>query len=127
MPGGTGLSHLRDSLREQYIDVGIAEEHAMTFAAGLSAGGMKPVFAVYSTFLQRAFDQMIHDVSIEPKHVVLGIDRAGIVGGDGETHQGIFDVPMLTAVPGAVVYSPFDYAELEKDLEKLTLQIEALE
>lgn len=117
MTDGTGLKGFAEKFPERFFDVGIAEEHAMTFAAGLSAGGMKPVFAVYSTFIQRAFDQMIHDVSIEPKHVVLGIDRAGIVGGDGETHQGIFDVPMLTAVPGAVVYSPFDYAELEKDLE----------
>ena len=116
MTDGTGLREFSEKYKERFFDVGIAEEHAMTFAAGLAAGGMKPVFAVYSTFLQRAYDQVLHDASIEPKHVVIGIDRAGIVGGDGETHQGTFDVPILTTVPGITVYSPSDYSELENDL-----------
>ncbi len=118
MAEGTGLKEFSERYPERFFDVGIAEEHAMTFAAGLAAGGMKPVFAVYSTFLQRAYDQVLHDASIEPKHVVIGIDRAGIVGGDGETHQGTFDIPILTSVPGVTVYSPANYAELYKDLEK---------
>lgn len=117
MTDGTGLKEFSEKYKERFFDVGIAEEHAMTFAAGLAAGGMKPVFAVYSTFLQRAYDQIIHDASIEPKHVVLGIDRAGIVGGDGETHQGTFDVPILTTVPGITVYSPSNYAELKRNLK----------
>lgn len=118
MTDGTGLRKFSEKYKERFFDVGIAEEHAMTFAAGLAAGGMRPVFAVYSTFLQRAYDQILHDASIEPKHVVIGIDRAGIVGGDGETHQGTFDVPILTTVPGITVYSPSDYSELENVLKK---------
>lgn len=117
MTDGTGLREFSEKYPERFFDVGIAEEHAMTFAAGLAAGGMKPVFAVYSTFLQRAYDQILHDASIEPKHVVIGIDRAGIVGGDGETHQGTFDVPLLTTIPGITVYSPSDYSELGRNLE----------
>ena len=117
MTDGTGLKNFAKKYPERFFDVGIAEEHALTFAAGLAAGGMKPVFAVYSTFLQRSFDQIIHDASINPLHVVLAIDRAGIVGGDGETHQGIFDVPMLTAIPGVTIYSPFNYAELDRVLK----------
>lgn len=118
MADGTGLREFSEKYPERFFDVGIAEEHAMTFAAGLAAGGMKPVFAVYSTFLQRAYDQVLHDASIEPKHVVLGIDRAGIVGGDGETHQGTFDIPILTSVPGTTVYCPFNYSELRSSLKK---------
>ena len=118
MTDGTGLRKFSEKYKERFFDVGIAEEHAMTFAAGLAAGGMKPVFAVYSTFLQRAYDQILHDASIEPKHVVIGIDRAGIVGGDGETHQGTFDIPILTTIPGVTIYSPSDYSELESDLIK---------
>ncbi len=118
MTDGTGLREFSENFKERFFDVGIAEEHAMTFAAGLAAGGMKPVFAVYSTFLQRAYDQILHDASIEAKHVVIGIDRAGIVGGDGETHQGTFDVPILTTIPGITVYSPSDYSELENSLKK---------
>ena len=118
MTDGTGLREFSQKYKNRFFDVGIAEEHAMTFAAGLAAGGMKPVFAVYSTFLQRAYDQILHDASIEPKHVVIGIDRAGIVGGDGETHQGTFDIPILTTIPGVTIYSPSDYAELENNLKK---------
>lgn len=118
MTDGTGLRHFAEKYKNRFFDVGIAEEHAMTFAAGLAAGGMKPVFAVYSTFLQRAYDQIIHDASIEPKHIVIGIDRAGIVGGDGETHQGTFDVPILTSIPGITIFSPSDYSELHKSLSE---------
>lgn len=118
MAEGTGLKEFSEKHPERFFDVGIAEEHAMTFAAGLAAGGMNPVFAVYSTFLQRAYDQVLHDASIEPKHVVLGIDRAGIVGGDGETHQGTFDIPILTSIPGTVIYCPADYDELRSSLKK---------
>lgn len=117
MTDGTGLRSFSETYPDRFFDVGIAEEHALTFAAGLAAGGMKPVFAVYATFLQRAFDQLIHDASIEPKHVVLGIDRAGIVGGDGETHQGIFDIPMLTPIPGVTIRCPFTYQELFFDIK----------
>lgn len=117
MTDGTGLRSFSETYPDRFFDVGIAEEHALTFAAGLAAGGMKPVFAVYATFLQRAFDQLIHDASIEPKHVVLGIDRAGIVGGDGETHQGIFDIPMLTPIPGITIRCPFTYQELFFDIK----------
>lgn len=118
MTEGTGLGEFSVKYPKRFFDVGIAEEHAMTFAAGLAAGGKKPVFAVYSTFLQRTYDQILHDASIEPKHVVLGIDRAGVVGGDGETHQGTFDIPILTSIPGTTVYCPFDYDELDLELEK---------
>lgn len=118
MAEGTGLLEFSQKYPDRFFDVGIAEEHAMTFAAGLAAGGMKPVFAVYSTFLQRAYDQVLHDASIEPKHVVIGIDRAGIVGGDGETHQGTFDIPILTSIPGTTIYCPADYDELKNALCK---------
>ncbi len=117
MKDGTGLSPFAEQFPNRFFDVGIAEEHAMTFAAGLAAGGEKPVLAIYSTFLQRAVDQLIHDASIEPRHVVLGIDRAGIVGGDGETHQGVFDISILTAVPGVKIFSPCTFDELRRDLK----------
>lgn len=117
MTDGTGLQSFSKMYPDRFFDVGIAEEHALTFAAGLAAGGMKPVFAVYSTFLQRTFDQLIHDASIEPKHIVLGVDRAGIVGGDGETHQGIFDISMLTPIPGVTIRCPFTYRELFFDIK----------
>ena len=118
MTYGTGLQYFQEKFPERFYDVGIAEQHAVTFAAGLAASGMKPVFAVYSTFLQRAYDQLLHDVSIGKLHVVLGIDRAGIVGEDGETHQGTFDVPMLTSIPGTAIYSPACYEELKICLKK---------
>ena len=90
MPDGTGLKRFRNMFPDRFFDVGIAEQHAVTFAAGLAAGGLKPVVAVYSSFLQRAYDQILHDVCIQNLHVVFAIDRAGLVGSDGETHQGIF-------------------------------------
>ena len=95
MPDGTGLKRFRNMYPERFFDVGIAEEHAVTFAAGLAAGGLKPVVAIYSSFLQRAYDQILHDVCIQNLPVVFAIDRAGLVGSDGETHQGIFDLSFL--------------------------------
>ena len=118
MKYGTGLQYFNKDFPDRFTDVGIAEEHAVTYSAGLAAGGKIPVFAVYSSFLQRSFDQLIHDCSIEKRHVVLAVDRAGFVGEDGETHHGMFDVPMLTSVPGAVVYSPSDNKELTFCLRK---------
>ena len=118
MEYGTGLQFFEAEHPDRFYDVGIAEQHAVTFAAGLAGVGMIPVFAVYSTFLQRSYDQLIHDVAIGGLHVVLGIDRAGIVGEDGETHQGTFDVPMLTSIPGTTIYSPACYEELRLCLDK---------
>ena len=118
MKYGTGLQFFSASHRDRFFDVGIAEEHALTFCCGLAQNGMIPVFAVYSTFLQRAYDQIIHDAAIENQHIVLAVDRAGIVGNDGETHQGIFDVSFLSSVPNTTVYSPSDYTELRQCLTK---------
>lgn len=113
MTYGTGLQYFATEHKERFFDVGIAEQHAVTFSAGLASMGKVPVFAVYSSFLQRAVDQLIHDVSIGKNHIVLGIDRAGVVGEDGETHHGLFDVPILMSVPNTVVYSPACYDELK--------------
>lgn len=118
MKQGTGLSSFEKKYPKRFFDIGIAEGHGVTFAAGLAAGGMIPVFAVYSTFLQRGYDQLIHDCSIEKVHAVFAIDRAGIVGEDGETHQGMFDTTFLSSVPGITVYSPCSYEELESCLYK---------
>lgn len=109
---GTGLSAFAAQYKERFFDVGIAEEHAVTFAAGLASAGMIPVFAVYSTFLQRAYDQIIHDAAMQKHHIVLAVDRAGIVGEDGETHQGLFDVSFLNAIPNVTVFCPTYYDEL---------------
>lgn len=116
MADGTGLSTFAKKYKNRFFDVGIAEEHAVVFAAGLARNGMIPVFAVYSTFLQRAYDQIIHDAALQDLKVVLAIDRAGIVGEDGETHQGIFDVSFLNSIPGMTVYSPALKDELPKFL-----------
>ncbi|MBR6735781.1 MAG: 1-deoxy-D-xylulose-5-phosphate synthase [Oscillospiraceae bacterium] len=118
MEHGTGLQHFSKDHKhdKRYYDVGIAEEFGATFAAALAAGGKCPVFAIYSTFLQRAYDQLIHDAAIESRHIVLGVDRAGIVGDDGETHQGIFDAAFLSTVPGMAVFSPANYNELRGQL-----------
>lgn len=112
MQTGTGLTGFKKEFPSRFFDVGIAEEHAITFAGGLAAGGMLPVCAVYSTFLQRAFDQIIHDGALQNIKMVLAVDRAGIVGEDGETHQGIFDVPFLNSVPNVTVFSPTYFEEL---------------
>lgn len=118
MKYGTGLQYFASEFPDRFFDVGIAEQHAVTFCGGLASMGKIPVFSVYSSFLQRAFDQLIHDNAIPKNHIVLCVDRAGVVGEDGETHQGIFDVPMLTAIPSTTVYSPFDYSELKACLKK---------
>lgn len=112
MKYGTGLQFFCNRFPERFFDVGIAEQHAVTFAGGLAAMGQIPVFAVYSSFLQRSYDQLVHDISIGKLHIVLGIDRAGIVGEDGETHQGLMDVPMLTTIKNTTIYSPCCYEEL---------------
>ncbi len=112
MPDGTGLDILQKEFPDRYFDVGIAEEHAVTFSAGMATQGMVPVVAVYSTFLQRAFDQIIHDVALQKLHVVFVLDRAGLVGADGPTHHGAFDLTYLRLIPGMVVMAPKDEAEL---------------
>lgn len=117
MPDGTGLAKFARWFPERFYDVGIAEEHAVTFSAGLAAGGLKPVFAVYSSFLQRAFDQILHDVCIQQLHVVFAIDRAGLVGSDGETHQGIFDLSFLSSIPNMTIFAPKNAWELKMGLE----------
>ncbi|MBE6822539.1 1-deoxy-D-xylulose-5-phosphate synthase [Caproiciproducens sp. LBM24188] len=109
---GTGLTEFAKQFPTRFFDIGIAEEHAVTFSGGLAAGGVLPIFAVYSSFLQRGYDQIIHDVAIQRVKAVFAIDRAGIVGEDGETHQGIFDVAFLNSIPGITVYSPSYYDEL---------------
>ena len=114
----TGLHHFARKFPNRYYDVGIAEQHAVTFSAGLASMGELPVFAVYSSFLQRAYDQLMHDVAIGGLHVVLGIDRAGVVGEDGETHHGLYDVSFLSTVPGAVIYAPACYDELRLCLRR---------
>ncbi len=118
MTSGTGLGEFARTYPDRFFDVGIAEEHAATFCAGLSAGGKKPVFAVYSTFLQRCIDQIIMDISLQGLSAVFAIDRAGLVGDDGPTHHGVFDVPLLLNVPGICVYSPDCFEELKPCLEK---------
>ncbi|MCC8103476.1 MAG: 1-deoxy-D-xylulose-5-phosphate synthase [Clostridiales bacterium] len=112
MPDGTGLKRFRNMYKDRFFDVGIAEAQAVTFAAGLAAGGLKPVVAVYSSFLQRAYDQIIHDVCIQNLPVVFAIDRAGLVGSDGETHQGIFDLSYLSEMPNMCVMAPKNKWEL---------------
>ncbi|WMJ23035.1 1-deoxy-D-xylulose-5-phosphate synthase [Paludicola sp. MB14-C6] len=118
MKYATGLQNFYQAHKERFFDVGIAEQHAVTFAGGLASQGMIPVFAVYSSFLQRGYDQIIHDISIEQQHVVLAIDRAGIVGEDGETHQGIFDTAYLNHIPNVKVYSPEGYEETSLCMQK---------
>lgn len=112
MAEGTGLSKFSKLYPKRFFDVGIAEQHAVTFSSGLARNGLVPVFAVYSTFLQRAYDQLIHDVAMQNLKVIFGIDRAGFVGEDGESHQGVFDVSYLNSVPNITVYSPSCYEEL---------------
>lgn len=118
MTSGTGLSAFASELPDRFFDVGIAEEHGVTFASGLSRGGKLPVVAVYSSFLQRAYDQIIHDVSLQGLKVVFAIDRAGFVPDDGRTHHGLFDVPFLNTVPDITVYSPSCFDELKLYLKK---------
>ena len=112
MTAGTGLAGFAENYPARFFDVGIAEQHAVTLAGGLAAGGMRPVVALYSTFLQRAYDQVLHDICLQNLPVVLAIDRAGIVGEDGETHQGIYDLGLLLPLPHLSIYNPPDYAAL---------------
>ena len=124
MPEGTGLKRFRNMYPDRFFDVGIAEEHAVTFAAGLAAGGLKPIVAVYSSFLQRAYDQILHDVCIQNLPVVFAIDRAGLVGSDGETHQGIFDFTYLSGIPNMSVMAPKNKWELS-DMLKYAVNFDA--
>ena len=117
MSTGVGLSGFAGRFPSRFFDVGIAEGHAVAMAAGLAKQGMTPVCAIYSTFLQRAYDMMIHDVSISNLHVVFAIDRAGLVGEDGETHHGVFDVGFLKQIPGMVILCPSNYSELKSMLK----------
>ena len=124
MPDGTGLKRFRNVYPERFFDVGIAEQHAVTFAAGLAAGGLTPIVAIYSSFLQRAYDQILHDVCIQNLPVVFAIDRAGIVGSDGETHQGIFDLSYLSSIPNMHIMAPKNKWELS-DMMKFAVKFGA--
>jgi len=123
MADGTGLKRFRNMYPDRFFDVGIAEQHAVTFAAGLAAGGLKPVVAIYSSFLQRAYDQILHDVCIQNLPVVFAVDRAGIVGSDGETHQGIFDLSFLSGIPNMTVVAPKNKWELS-DMMKFAVDFD---
>ena len=112
MPDGTGLDQLQKEMPSRFYDVGIAEQHGVTFAAGLATQGAIPIVAIYSTFLQRAFDQIIHDVALQHLHVVFALDRGGLVGADGPTHHGVFDLSYLRMIPGMVIMAPKDESEL---------------
>ena len=124
MPDGTGLKRFRKAYPERFFDVGIAEEHAVTFAAGLAVGGLHPVVAIYSSFLQRAYDQILHDVCLQNVPVIFAIDRAGLVGSDGETHQGIFDLSFLSSIPNMHIMAPKNKWELS-DMMKYALVMDA--
>ena len=117
MPDGTGLKAFAKRYPDRFFDVGIAEQHAVTSAAGMAAAGLRPVVAVYSSFLQRAYDQILHDVCIQNLPVIFALDRAGLVGSDGETHQGIFDLSYLTSIPNMSVLAPKNLWELRQDLD----------
>lgn len=117
MSTGTGMEPFREKYPRRFFDVGIAEQHAVTMAAGLASGGLKPVVAVYSSFLQRAYDQMLHDVALQRLHVVFAIDRAGLVGPDGETHQGVYDIAYCLTMPYMDIYSPSSMQELREMLK----------
>ena len=122
MEQGTGLSQFAASFHDRYFDVGIAEGHAVSMAAGLAKQGLLPVFAVYSTFLQRSYDMLQQDVGLLGLHVVLAVDRAGLVGEDGETHHGVFDVGYLRQIPGMTVFCPASQAELRRMLREAILE-----
>lgn len=126
MKAGTGLSEFASRHRNRFYDVGIAEQHAVTFGAGLASQGLLPVVAVYSTFLQRAYDQILHDAAIGGLHVVLAVDRAGLVGDDGETHQGIYDVAFLGSIPGVTLFAPATNKELEAQLSRALYRTEGV-
>ncbi|NJD01369.1 MAG: 1-deoxy-D-xylulose-5-phosphate synthase [Ruminiclostridium sp.] len=117
MPHGTGLNEFSKKYPDRFFDVGIAEQHAVTFAAGMAQSGIKPVVAIYSSFLQRSYDQILHDVALQNLSVVFAVDRAGVVGEDGETHQGIYDLSYLSHMPNMTIVSPCDYLEFERLME----------
>jgi 1-deoxy-D-xylulose-5-phosphate synthase len=117
MKNGTGLDLFSEKYPKRFFDVGIAEQHGLTMAAGMAANGMIPVVAIYSTFLQRAYDQLVHDVAMQNLHVVLCVDRAGLVGSDGETHQGVFDMGLLCQIPNVTILAPSSFNDLERMLE----------
>ena len=123
MQSGTGLDEFSREFPDRFFDVGIAEEHAVSMAAGMAKQGMIPVFAVYSTFLQRAYDMLLHDVAIQGLHVVLAVDRAGLVGEDGETHHGVFDPAFLDTVPGMTVFCPANFQELRSMLWRAVYEV----
>ena len=123
MVGGTGLDGFAQAYPGRFFDVGIAEGCAVSMAAGMAKQGAVPVFAVYSTFLQRSYDMLLHDMAIDRLHVVLAVDRAGLVGEDGETHQGVFDVAYLDSIPGITVYAPASFAELDRMLEEAVCRV----
>jgi len=118
MSAGTGLTKFSEKFPERFFDVGIAEQNAVAMAAGMAKQGITPVFAVYSSFLQRGYDMLIHDVSLQKLHVVFGVDRAGLVGNDGETHHGVFDISYLSSVPGMEIWAPSSFAELDFMLDR---------
>ena len=124
MASGTGLDEFAKEIPERFFDVGIAEGNAAAQAAGMASQGLLPVFAVYSSFLQRSFDMLIHDVSLQQLHVVFCVDRAGLVGSDGETHHGIFDVGYLSEVPGMTILCPANFGELERMLRQALYEVE---
>jgi 1-deoxy-D-xylulose-5-phosphate synthase len=117
MPAGTGLDKFGLEFPDRYYDVGIAEQHAITFAAGLATEGWRPVAAIYSTFLQRAYDQVVHDVCVQDLPVTFAMDRGGLVGADGATHQGMFDISYFRAIPNTIVMAPKDENELQHMLK----------
>ena len=123
MEPGTGLGEFATRFPQQYFDVGIAEGHEVSMAAGMAKQGLLPIFAVYSTFLQRSYDMLLHDVGIEGLHVVLCVDRAGLVGEDGETHHGLFDLSFLASVPGMNILAPASGAELSSMLRHGVLEL----
>ena len=118
MSDGTGLEVWRNTYPDRFFDVGIAEQHAVTFAAGLAKSGLKPVVAIYSSFMQRAYDQLIHDAALQKQKMIIAVDRAGFVGEDGETHQGIFDVAFMNTISNFTIYAPSTYDEMRKDMFK---------
>ncbi|MBE6792237.1 MAG: 1-deoxy-D-xylulose-5-phosphate synthase [Ruminococcaceae bacterium] len=126
MTGGTGLTAFAEQYHKRCFDVGIAEEHAVTFASGLAKNNALPVFAVYSTFLQRSYDQILNDTALNSTHIVLAIDRAGAVPADGETHQGVFDVPFLKTIPRVTIFSPTTYDELSLRLRQAIYDVDGV-
>jgi 1-deoxy-D-xylulose-5-phosphate synthase len=121
MCSGTGLDGFAGEFPDRFFDTGIAEGHAVAMAGGMAKQGVVPVFAVYSTFLQRGYDMLVHDVALQKLHAVFAVDRAGLVGEDGETHHGVFDVAYLDSIPGMTVLAPSSFAELERMLEDAVL------